>query len=63
MFAYKINLQKKKSILTIINPIITAASKKICYFAHGEGCLTQKADKNFQGIVPRHYKITFQGVT
>lgn len=40
----------------LINPKITSTSVKMTYLSNGEGCLS--VDKNHEGYVYRHHKIT-----
>jgi len=43
----------------MINPKITAKSEQITCLSDGEGCLS--VDKDYQGLVPRSYKIQLEG--
>lgn len=42
----------------IINPKIISTSKELVYVAEGEGCLS--VDRDVEGIVPRHARITIE---
>lgn len=42
----------------IINPKILATSKELVYVGEGEGCLS--IDREVEGIVPRHARITIE---
>ncbi len=51
-----INEKGKREEYAFINPVIISESVKECYLENGEGCLS--VDKEHQGYVYRHYKVT-----
>ncbi len=44
--------------LVLINPVVLSHSTKQTYMPGGEGCLS--IDREVEGLVPRHHKITFK---
>ena len=43
----------------LINPKVVSASEEMIYVGEGEGCLS--VNRDVQGIVPRHARITLEG--
>lgn len=44
--------------LVLVNPVVLSHSTKQTYMPGGEGCLS--IDRDVEGLVPRHHKITFK---
>lgn len=44
--------------LVLVNPVVLSHSTKQTYMPGGEGCLS--IDRDIEGLVPRHHKITFK---
>lgn len=43
----------------IFNPVITSQSEELIYVGEGEGCLS--VNRETEGIVPRHARVTIEG--
>jgi len=43
----------------VINPVITSASEEMIYVEEGEGCLS--VNRDVEGIIPRHARVTVEG--
>ncbi len=56
MIAIYVQDGKKAHQYCLVNPKIISESSKLAYLENGEGCLS--VDKEHQGYVYRHYKIT-----
>lgn len=50
---------KSFSNYIVINPKIISASEELIYVGEGEGCLS--VNRDVEGIVPRHARITIEG--
>lgn len=59
MFVVYVNDEDKIYNYILVNPKIIETSAKLAALRSGEGCLS--VEKDYQGLVHRHYKIKIQG--
>lgn len=55
MFVVYVNDDENVYNYILVNPTIVETSSKLCALRNGEGCLS--VDKEYDGLVHRHYKI------